>query len=417
MPLGSARIAPRPSAAVKRLVRHAHGRSAVVLLVVAFALGPGLVIAGSPPRGGGTAGTPVQRPALTEVGTDRHQIGLIRRSIRLPGIAASAANGYLADLTAVWAAMDSDAPVATLAPLAVERGQLTLRWSDTDRGGSGIVARVVRLERAPATLTACGEFQTVGTSSLGDGTYNDGAIILGPPPTSGCARASLVLTDRAGLRSTIASAPLRIAPDVVTPTRPARPHWTGGINLFQESAFVTQKEFTWCVAASVQMMVNIVKHRSDRTAATQKKMITYAQAKDQGPYGPGGGTDVTGWMVTLRHFGAGKYRPVGATTPGAALRIAAIAMRQTGRPAGMLVMDGQHAWVLHGFESRTDPRVNPWARITSVRVSGPLYPIQQKHGYDLRPNTRLSVRALGEYFHPSTVGALLGKYVVIVPVH
>jgi hypothetical protein len=92
-------------------------------------------------------------------------------------------------------------------------------------------------------------------------------------------------------------------------------------------------------------------------------------------------------------------------------------MRQTGRPAGMLVMDGQHAWVLHGFESRTDPRVNHWARITAVRVSGPLYPIQQKHGYDMRPNTRLSIRALATYFQPSTIGALVGKYVVIVPLH
>jgi hypothetical protein len=50
-------------------------------------------------------------------------------------------------------------------------------------------------------------------------------------------------------------------------------------------------------------------------------------------------------------------------------------------------------------------------------VSGPLYPIQRKNGYDLPPNTRLSVRALARYFHPSTVGHLVGRYVVIVPSH
>ena len=202
------------------------------------------------------------------------------------------------------------------------------------------------------------------------------------------------------------------APSAATSQR-----WRGVFNLYRKTAFVTQKDFRWCVAAAVQMMVNIVRNGSDRSAVTQERMILYAQASDLGPYGPGGGTDVTGWIAALRHFGAGKYRAVGTGTAGAALRIAAIAMRQTGRPAGMLVMDGRHAWVLHGFESRTDPKRDRRARITSVRVSGPLYPLQQKHGYDLRPNTELSVYALAQYFLPSSVGALAGRYVVIVPVH
>jgi hypothetical protein len=206
--------------------------------------------------------------------------------------------------------------------------------------------------------------------------------------------------------------PKAVVAAAATPRR-----WSGSFNLYRKTAFVTQKDFTWCVAASVQMMANIVRHRSDRTAATQRRMISFAQASDHGPWGPGGGTDVTGWIAALRHFGAGKYRAVGARSPAAALRIAATAMRQTGRPAGMLVMEGRHAWVLHGFESRTDPGRNRYARISSVRVSGPLYPIQQKNGYDQRPNKELSVRSLARFFTPSSVGALVGKYVVIVPVH
>jgi hypothetical protein len=180
---------------------------------------------------------------------------------------------------------------------------------------------------------------------------------------------------------------------------------------------VTQKTFQWCVAASVQMMVNLVRHHSDRTAATQRTMIRYAQRWDNGPYGAEGGTDVTGWITALRHFGAGKYRAVGANSPERALRIAATAMRQTGRPAGILVMEGRHAWVLHGFESRTDPQVDRRAVIRAVRISGPLYPIQQTNGYDPRPNTRLTVRALERYFQPSIVGSLAGKYVVVIPSH
>jgi hypothetical protein len=146
-------------------------------------------------------------------------------------------------------------------------------------------------------------------------------------------------------------------------------------------------------------------------------MIAYAQREDEGPYGEGGGTDLTGWTTALRHYGAGRYRAVGSSTAAKALRIAATAMRQTGRPAGILVMDGRHAWVLHGFESKTDPRRDPGARITAVRISGPLYPLQQKNGYDPRPNTRLPIRTLERYFTPSSVGALAGKYVVVIPTH
>ena len=275
-------------------------------------------------------------------------------------------------------------------------------------------ARSARLEQAPAT-TVCLEFRTI--RSVSPSEYDPGAITLGPPSTGACLRASLEPLGRVALRSTIAGDAPQIEQTVAAQAKPTHPRWTGRFNLYRKGTFVIQKEFTWCVAASVQMMVNIVKHEADRTTATQTRVIAYAQSNDQGPYGPGGGTDVTGWIVALHHFGAGKYRAVGASTPGAALRIAATAMRQTGRPAGMLVMDGRHAWVLHGFESRTDPRLDRRARVTAVRVSGPLYPIQQKGGYDMPPNTRLSVRALASYFHPSSVGALAGKYVVIVPIH
>jgi hypothetical protein len=256
--------------------------------------------------------------------------------------------------------------------------------------------------------------------TLAEGTYEAGTLSLGTPPSSGCLRASLVLTDRVGLTSVTATEPYRVQPPAPGPTvqeAPAPKRWSGRFNLYRESAFVTQKTFRWCVAASVQMMVNLVRNHTDRTARTQRQMITYAQRWDNGPYGEDGGTDVTGWIAALRHFGAGDYRAVGTRTSQEALSMAATAMRQTGRPAGILVMEGRHAWVLHGFESRSDPQVRAGTRINAVRVSGPLYPVQQKGGYDPRPNTRLTAKALARYFQPSIVGTLAGRYVVVVPTH
>lgn len=330
-----------------------------------------------------------------------------------------------ATLAAAADSRTSVRPVVALQALAVEQGMLTLRWTETRTPGSDTLDRTVRVESAPATPTGCGSFSVSGAVSLEPGSYEEGTIALGSPPSSGCVRATLALTDSGGETSATTSAAYRIWPKAPAPppdAEPAAEPWSGKFNLFRKNAFVTQKTFKWCVAASVQMMVNIVRKRGDRSAATQRRMILYAQRWDNGSYGEAGGaeeggTDVTGWIRALRHFGAGKYRAVGAKTAAGALRVAAAAMRQTGRPAGIMVMEGRHAWVLHGFESRTDPKGDRRASITAVRVSGPLYPKQQANGYDPRPNTRLSVRKLERYFLPTVIGELPGRFVVIVPTH
>ena len=344
-------------------------RSSLLVLSVALTLGPGL------PDARLVAASPAPPAQVTEAATD------------------------------ILSADTADAITAsTLKPPVL---------GDGDRVPASGSSGSARIQRSPAEPSAsCTTRTAVVTGHRDDTAAHPGLAATGTCPLAGPKR-----FHDAAHRSVAAASVSPVTTAVVATSTPADPRWTGGYNLYRKTAFVTQRDFKWCVAASVQMMVNIVRHRSDRTAATQRRMISYAQASDHGPWGPGGGTDVTGWISALRHFGAGKYRAVGARSASAALRLAATAMRQTGRPAGMLVMEGRHAWILHGFESRTDPRRDRKARITSVRVSGPLYPIQQKHGYDLRPNTELSVRALARYFTPSSVGALVGRYVVIVPVH
>lgn len=361
-----------------RLIGRLLRRSSLLVLSVALTLGPG--VADSSAR----LGVLEQPPA------DHMDVAATVLPSTAPAVVAAIA-GTLDRLAADRTPEDVSTPVAAAR---------VLTGTSVDCGDAEMVRPDVADRAHPDDVTAHPERQ-----------------MTAPCPLAGPTR--LRETAARSAATTASDAGLSAKPSAATATTPTAPTppWTGGYNLYRKTAFVTQKDFKWCVAASVQMMVNTVRHQSDRTAATQARMIRYAQASDHGPWGPGGGTDVTGWISALRHFGAGKYRAVGARTAGAALRIAATAMRQTGRPAGMLVMEGRHAWVLHGFESRTDPRRDRWARITSVRVSGPLYPTQQKHGYDPRPNTELSVRALARYFQPSSVGALVGRYVVIVPVH
>ena len=341
-----------------------------------------------------------------------------------PGVADSTGRAREFEQPPADRAYDVATPLPSTAPGAVAVMARTVDRPAVDRAPA-VVSTPVPAAQAPASTSIdCGDAETVRPDAAArahpdDVTAHPERGMAGPCPLAGPKR--LHGTEARSAATTAAIAGSTAKPSATTSTTATAsaptPPWTGGYNLYRKTAFVTQKDFKWCVAASVQMMVNTVRHESDRTAATQARMIRYAQASDHGPWGPGGGTDVTGWISALRHFGAGKYRAVGARSASAALRIAATAMRQTGRPAGMLVMEGRHAWILHGFESRTDPRRDSRARITSVRVSGPLYPAQQKNGYDLRPNTELSVRALARYFQPSSVGALVGRYVVIVPVH
>jgi hypothetical protein len=351
----------------------------------------------------------IEGPLALELRPERPSIGtVVAGPVLRPGLALGEASRVV----------DARPPTAKLDPLSVEFGALTVRWSDSDGTGSGIERRIVRLEAAPATPTGCGTFSVAGGVPLEAGETDGGVLSLGTPPSSGCLRVNLELTDRVGHRSTTVGQPYRIQPPaaIAKPT-PAPSAWEGKFNLFRANAFVTQKTFKWCVAASVQMMVNLVRHRTDRSRSTQARMIAYAQRWDDGPYGEEGGTDVSGWIAALRHYGAGRYRVVGANTAARALRVAATAMRQTGRPAGILVMEGRHAWVLHGFESRSDPKKNPWANITAVRVSGPLYPVQQANGYDPKPNTRMTARSLQRFFQPAIVGAMVGRYVVVIPTH
>ena len=95
-------------------------------------------------------------------------------------------------------------------------------------------------------------------------------------------------------------------------------------------------------------------------------------------------------------------------------------MATTGRPAGIVVWRGTHAWVLTGFEATADPRATDDFRVITVRMADPLWPywhVRKRAIY--RPGTRLSMTTLKRNFtayHDSRRDDRIeGKYVAIVP--
>jgi hypothetical protein len=206
-----------------------------------------------------------------------------------------------------------------------------------------------------------------------------------------------------------------------------------GLDLASGSDFVAQSNLVQCVGASMQMMLNIMGPRVDRSARTQGRLQVLARSLS-GPARPGftrKGASVTGWTAGLNQLDAGPYRLVGAATLDEALRLAAASIRETGKPVGLLVWAGRHAWVMSGFRATADPRRTSDFRVTAAIVLDPLYPNRStRWGASPKPRQALSPSQLGQQFVPrrhgtwagaptgpdgAAITAMAGRYVIVMP--
>ena len=179
---------------------------------------------------------------------------------------------------------------------------------------------------------------------------------------------------------------------------------------------------TWCVAASIQMMLNIVRDENDHSYDNQHDYIHYARQHDRYKDPAITGTDGWGWVAALQHFGGlDNYKIVGSASYKNAIRSAVHRLRLTNQPVGLIIIHHYHAWVMTGFEATADPKFTSDYVIKAVYIMGPLYPRpQQSNGLDPAPHTRLTRRELAHYLttyidHYKPNGPLEGKYVTIQP--
>jgi hypothetical protein len=73
-------------------------------------------------------------------------------------------------------------------------------------------------------------------------------------------------------------------------------------------------------------------------------------------------------------------------------------MRLTNLPVAVTVSHGNHGWLLVGFRATADPAKTDRFTVTSVRVVGPLSGLQSRGGYDMPPNTRLTLAQFRRFF-------------------
>jgi hypothetical protein len=180
---------------------------------------------------------------------------------------------------------------------------------------------------------------------------------------------------------------------------PAAPAFSG-MSMYRDSAWSKQVTNTWCVGASVQMMLNVVDGTSDHSASAQGIYVAHGYSHSR--YVARAGTEVDGWANALTAYGAGSYSVVAYPSFDAAIKAAATRMRVTGKPVGLVVMEGHHAWVMAGFTSTgSDPAVSQAFTVTSLTIMASHYAFSSST-YDPAPGYVASLDYLRTKVTPYT---------------
>ncbi|MCO4238902.1 hypothetical protein [Pseudarthrobacter raffinosi] len=198
----------------------------------------------------------------------------------------------------------------------------------------------------------------------------------------------------------VAPAPHRTPAPTPTPVpTPTAVPQAFALNLYQEGDFVPQYTFDWCVAASIQIAHNLIDDTGGGTwadRAQQNDLWEMARARSSNSFN---GANPLGWAEVLTDVGMGPYAVVSIANYEDAPQTAARAITETGRPVGLVMWSGRHAWVMSGFESLGDPGQFPEFSVTGVRVQDPLYPHGSgQWGPSPAPNSLLSPEQLATQF-------------------
>jgi hypothetical protein len=256
----------------------------------------------------------------------------------------------------------------------------TLRWAT-------VVALLALLGACTASI---GSVSAPSAEPLG---------IVQPTPTVGPARVNSGGAPTAGPTRTLP--PTTVATPAPLPTHPlpqAKPaRGPFAMNLYESGDFATQVLKHYCVPGAMQTMMNVMDRGATRASrAIQDRLYRLARRLSTDRL-RGKGTEPEGWARGLQRLGYGKFEILVEKTRAGAIREAALALRRTGRPVGLLVWRGAHAWVMVGFRSTADPALTSDFTVTHVRIVDVWYPrVSSIWGASVKPSTLIPVAKLKE---------------------
>ena len=138
----------------------------------------------------------------------------------------------------------------------------------------------------------------------------------------------------------------------------------------------------WCVPATTQSMLNLVRGTSNRSYLTQKFLYKRIRAHNRYTYSTRG-NDPQGWAWGLRAYSGGTamYYARMYTDKNKALAAIVESIARTRDPVGVTVKGGTHAWVVLGYRT-SHYAIDPTrTTILGFYVSGPLGSTSDKWPY------------------------------------
>jgi hypothetical protein len=193
------------------------------------------------------------------------------------------------------------------------------------------------------------------------------------------------------------------------------------IDLYRPGAFVSQATTEFCIPAAIITMINTIDRGRAQADVSQERLYRLARRLSTWRL-VGGGAEAEGWAGVLNGLGYGPYAVHVAATRGAALSAAARALRLTGKPVGLIMWRGAHAWVMSGFRATADPAVTSRFSVTHVTVEDPWYPRASSiWRRSPRPDSTVSVDVLVRDLLPFRRPTVRypdkdGRFVLVVPV-
>jgi hypothetical protein len=220
--------------------------------------------------------------------------------------------------------------------------------------------------------------------------------------------------------------PASAAPAALPPARPlpqaVATRGPFAMNLYGRGDFATQVTKHYCVPGAMQTMMNVMDRGAKRASrAIQDRLYRLARRLSTDRL-RGQGAEPEGWARGLERLGYGRFDVLVEKTRAGAIREAALALRRTGRPVGLLVWRGAHSWVMVGFRATADPALTSDFRVTHVRIVDVWYPrVSSIWGASVKPSTLIPVAKLKEDYLPWRRPLMRypdkdGRFVLVAPV-
>ncbi len=133
-----------------------------------------------------------------------------------------------------------------------------------------------------------------------------------------------------------------------------------------------------------------------------------------------GGTGPGGWAALLTEEGY-PYEVRSYPSRTTAMRAAARAIQETGRPVGILAWTGIHSWVMTGFTATADPATTKSFGVSTAYVMDPWYPwVSTRWPRSEAPNAPRNTADLAANFLPFDLRSgpypgRDGQFVLVVP--